>query len=453
MERISDSIVIIGAGWAGIATAEALLSKGINPKRIVLLERTPYPGGRAFSFVDRETGLALDNGQHVLLGCCDRFIALLKRLDVRSGYRLQPLLDIPVYHDGQMSRIASKRLVGPLHLLPALLAYRHLSPSERASTLAGALAFMRPRAEKLDAVSFAKWLQSTGQSDTAIRLVWDLVGTAILNGHAGEISAGLAAHSFHIGFMRGWQPARLGLFTRPLGDLARDAIDRLVARGVTIRYSTYVERVQVAKNKVCGLSLRDGSFVATEQVVSTVPHDALLRVLPDEWAGKEPFHGIAKLRWSPILNVFLNYDRQVLAEDVFAATDFDGMFVFNRGRLLPDSGQDGRWLSVSISAADRFRDWTHQEIIRGVQEAIGKACKDARDAKLLAAKVVWQPKATFLAEPGTWHLRPQTVTPITGLFLAGDWTRTDWPACLEGAVRSGETAALALLRSRQAFLV
>ncbi|GMA56699.1 hypothetical protein GCM10025858_12020 [Alicyclobacillus sacchari] len=94
--------------------------------------------------------------------------------------------------------------------------------------------------------------------------------------------------------------------------------------------------------------------------------------------------------------------------------------------MLPESEQAGRWLSVSISAADRFRDWTHEQIISGVHAALCKACPEVRNAKLLTGKVVWQPKATFLAEPGTWHLRPYPRTPIAGLLLAGDWTRTDW---------------------------
>ncbi|WP_284200253.1 hypothetical protein [Alicyclobacillus sacchari] len=122
----------------------------------------------------------------------------------------------------------------------ALLTYGHLSASERMSAIAGALAFVRPQAEKLDAVSFASWLQTSGQADTTVRLLWDLVGTAILNGHADQISAGLAAQSFHMGFMRGWQRHGWGCSHAPL------AISLATPSNIWLREaSTYATRLML----------------------------------------------------------------------------------------------------------------------------------------------------------------------------------------------------------------
>ena len=53
--------------------------------------------------------------------------------------------------------------------------------------------------------------------------------------------------------------------------------------------------------------------------------------------------------------------------------------------------------------------------------------------------------ATFAVRPGIEALRPPQRTPIDGLFLAGDWTDTGWPATMEGAVRSGYLAAQEVL--------
>ena len=58
-------VIVIGGGWAGMTAARALALAGTA---VVLIERNPYPGGRAFSFADSMTGRVLDNGQHVLLG-------------------------------------------------------------------------------------------------------------------------------------------------------------------------------------------------------------------------------------------------------------------------------------------------------------------------------------------------------------------------------------------------
>src|SRR5260370_12629260 len=64
-----------------------------------------------------------------------------------------------------------------------------------------------------------------------------------------------------------------------------------------------------------------------------------------------------------------------------------------------------------------------------------------REAKLVKAHVVKEVRATFSAQPGLEAVRPGAETRIPNLFLAGDWTRSGWPATMEGALRSGYLAA------------
>lgn len=68
----------------------------------------------------------------------------------------------------------------------------------------------------------------------------------------------------------------------------------------------------------------------------------------------------------------------------------------------------------------------------------------AREAQLEKAHVVKEIRATFSAKPGLELKRPLSRTAIPNLFLAGDWTRSGWPATMEGAVRSGYLAAEAV---------
>src|SRR5207249_8050936 len=70
----------------------------------------------------------------------------------------------------------------------------------------------------------------------------------------------------------------------------------------------------------------------------------------------------------------------------------------------------------------------------------------AQDARLVRSRVVTEQAATFSAVPGVDRWRPPQQSPLANLFVAGDWTATDWPATMEGAVRSGYLAAEALLR-------
>ena len=62
--------------------------------------------------------------------------------------------------------------------------------------------------------------------------------------------------------------------------------------------------------------------------------------------------------------------------------------------------------------------------------------------------MIKEKRATFAATPGIEALRPGATGPIDGLYLAGDWTATGWPATMEGAVRSGYAAAGAAMGER-----
>src|SRR6202040_3989048 len=88
-----------------------------------------------------------------------------------------------------------------------------------------------------------------------------------------------------------------------------------------------------------------------------------------------------------------------------------------------------------------------QEIIDLCLKEVHQALPAARDAKLLKATVIKEAAATFSPQPGVDLWRPTQETQIRGMFLAGDWTATGWPATMEGAVRSGYLAAEAVLRS------
>jgi flavin-dependent dehydrogenase len=72
---------------------------------------------------------------------------------------------------------------------------------------------------------------------------------------------------------------------------------------------------------------------------------------------------------------------------------------------------------------------------------------DVKTAKLLRSWVVVEHGATFSVSPGVDAFRPPQQTPVDGLILAGDWTNTNWPATMEGAVRSGYLAAEAIMRA------
>ena len=219
-------VVVCGGGLAGIAAA---CEASLRGAQVTLVERRPFLGGRAFSFTDPETGVQVDNGQHVHLGCCTAYIGLLRLLGTLRDTTLQRRLAVPVRdREGRTGTLAAAPLPAPAHLGPSFARYPHLTGREK--VLAGrslaALAALRPAAAAgLDEVSFRDWLLDHGQGERAIARFWDLIVLPTCNDRSDRVSAALAAFVFREGFLRtargsaiGW--SRVGL-TRLVDPAAR----------------------------------------------------------------------------------------------------------------------------------------------------------------------------------------------------------------------------------------
>ncbi|GEL17344.1 hydroxysqualene dehydroxylase HpnE [Pseudonocardia asaccharolytica] len=446
---MSLRVGVIGGGLAGITAALRCADAGCA---VTLLESRPRLGGLAASF--RRGDLDVDTGQHVFLRCCTSYRALLERLGVADQVVLQHRLDIEVRTPGRRpSRLRRNRLPAPLHLAGALLRYRPLPVHDRLRLIGAALAMraLDPADPATDARSFAEWLREHGQSDRAVTALWDLVGVATLNTTADRASLALAATVFQQGLLTDPAAGDIGWSRVPLGRLHDDAAGgALRAAGVDVRIST----------KACGLAARPPGWrlavtrgvdnkeeLVFDRIVCAVPPTAADRLLPPETLRCPP--GWAEsLGSSPIINAHVVYDRRVLDADFVAALDSPVQWVFDRTAAAGphrDRPPDAQYLAVSLSAADDVITRPTAQLRAQLLPALAALLPAARDAAVLDFFVTREPHATFRAAPGSAALRPPARTALPGLFLAGAWTDTGWPATMEGAVRSGEAAADALL--------
>jgi squalene-associated FAD-dependent desaturase len=398
--------------------------------------------------------LAVDNGQHVFLRCCTAYLGLLDRLGVADLVHLQDRLDIPVGAPGRAAPVRLHRsgLPAPLHLSATLLRYAHLSLAERLRFITAALALRRVDRDDpaVDAQSFGDWLARHGQSRRAVDALWDLVGVATLNARAGQASLALAATVFQIGLLTDSGAADLGWSRVPLRDLhGEPALVQLAKAGADVRTGTKVDRISPAGGG-WRIGARDGvagGELLVDQVVLAVPPPAAARLLPpgavslpDGWA-----EGLGS---SPIINVHVVYDRRVLDGPFLAGVGTPVQWLFDRtGHAGLASGQ---YLAASLSAADDLVDLPVAELRERLLPQIADLLPAARTAGVTDFFVTRERHATFRPAPGTARFRPPAVTGAPGLFLAGAWTATGWPATMEGAVRSGNAAADALLAATPA---
>ncbi|XHM64352.1 hydroxysqualene dehydroxylase HpnE [Streptomyces nigra] len=442
-DRSGRDAIVIGGGLAGVTAALALADAGV---RVTLLEGRPRLGGLAFSF--RRGELTVDNGQHVYLRCCTAYRWFLDRIDGAALAPLQERLDVPVVDLGKpegrrLGRLRRDPLPVPLHLGRSLAAYPHLTLAERARVGRAALALkgLDPADPALDEQDFGSWLAAHGQSPRAVEALWDLVGVATLNAVAGDASLGLAAMVFKTGLLSEPGAADIGWARVPLGDL-HDGLARKALDSAGVRTELRTRAGSLSRDADGRWSVQvPGETLRADAVVLAVPQHEAHALLP-EGALDDPGR-LLGIGTAPILNVHVVYDRQVLAAPFLTALGTPLQWVFDR---TDASGlRSGQYLAVSQSAAQDEIDTPVATLRERYLPELERLLPRARDARVLDFFVTRERTATFAPTPGVGRLRPGARTKAPGLYLAGAWTATGWPATMESAVRSGVGAAEAAL--------
>jgi squalene-associated FAD-dependent desaturase len=459
-------VAVVGGGLAGITAALRLADAG---RAVTLFEGRAVLGGLTHSF--RRGALDVDNGQHVFLRCCTAYRGLLDRLGVADKVALQRRLDIPIrspHRPGPASagpaalsgigsagvagrprragaaRLRRNGLPAPLHLGATLLRYPLLDPVQRLSFVRAALALRRvDRTDPaVDRRSFGDWLRAHGQDARAITALWDVVGIATLNAPAQRASLALAAMVFQVGLLTDAGAADIGWSLVPLGQLHGDAALRcLTDAGVAVMTGTRVGRVE--KRGDAWVVGAGGEKHVVDQVVLAVPPPVAQTLLPPGTVAL-PEGWAERLGSSPIVNAHVVLDRKVMDVPFVAGVATPVQWVFDRTVQSGLTG-GGQYLAMSLSAADDIIDVPVRTLRERLLPELVALLPEADRATVLDFFVSRERHATFRPEPGSGALRPPARTASPGLFLAGAWTDTGWPATMEGAVRSGESAAAAAL--------
>jgi squalene-associated FAD-dependent desaturase len=474
--------VVIGGGLAGITAAVALADVGTD---VTLLEAKPRLGGATMSF-DRD-GLVVDTGQHVFLRCCTAYRGLLSRLGMAAHAPLQPRFDVTVLSPRGRARLRRAKAPAPLHLGSTLARYSVLSYPERINATRAALAFrgVDPEDPEADRVRLGDWMAAHGQSEHARRALWDLFTIATLNVPGDDASLALAAKVVRTGLLEEAGAADIGVPALPLGDLHGLAAQRkLTSLGAKVRVGTKVESITVpARGDTVLLGdtpdsdgpeppdarpmaqtamisgtrpsrfqvrlARSDEVIEADEVVLAVPHEAAAKLIPAGALPEQRVRDWDGLGAAPIVNVHVIYDRKVMDLPFAAAVESPVQWVFDRTRIsgMYARGDDGQYLAISLSAADAYVDQSVAELRERFVPALAEVLPAARDARVTEFFVTRERRATFRQVPGCQRLRPQAATGLPGLVLAGSWTDTGWPDTMEGAVRSGLNAVVALRRA------
>jgi len=444
--RAGADVIVIGAGFAGLAAATALAEAGT---RVLVVEARPRLGGRATAFADRVTGELVDNGQHVLFGCYTETLAFLRRIGAAQNVRRQSSLTVPFLdRSGRRSVLHCPPWPPPWHLLAAVLRWEAMPFVDRLSVLrlAGPLRAARRELKQNGTVrgavkagaTVSQWLRDHRQAEALTAWLWEPLAVAALNQSPDEAAAEPFVRVLAEMFGPDAAAAAILLPTLPLDRMyAEPARAFIEQHGGEIRTNA-TARICATDDAVVGIEVR-GERMSAAKVICSVPWSAMRTV----FAGSVPrplarlVADAAAVESKPIVTVNLWYDRPVM-DDPFVGLPGRAMqWVFDKRLTF---GASASHLSLVASGADALSGERADDLVRDAAHEIEAALPGARGARLLRGTSVREKHATFSLAPGQ-PPRPSTTTPVRGLYLAGDWIDTGLPGTIESAVRSGHLAA------------
>jgi hydroxysqualene dehydroxylase len=440
-----DEVLILGGGFAGLATGVELARQG---RRVRLLEQKPHLGGRARSFTEPTTGSVVDNGQHLFMGCYHSARRFLETIGTLDRVRFQPSLAVKFLDaDGRLTSLVCPNLPAPWHLLTGVLRSRSFSSGEKMEVLSLGRTIHSSRAAPNGAtrLSVTEWLKRQGQSDSLRRNFWDLICIAAMNEDPKIASAELFERVLRLALFRSPEDSRLGIARVALSECyTQAASDFITARGGKVDLERNVMSLLISEGRCEGVQA-GGERIEASAVVSAVPWAQFAALLPRELLLAEPFFtNILSLRPAPIISINLWFDRPVTELEFVGLRGTTIQWLFNKGKIL---GTAENYVSLVLSGAHDHVGRSKEDLQAMALAELGLLLPEVGAAKLVHSLIVKERFATFSPRWEVEAMRPTARTPVPGLVLAGDWTATGLPATIEGAVQSGYTAARTILEN------
>jgi squalene-associated FAD-dependent desaturase len=408
---VSRRAWVVGAGLAGLSAAVELTRAGFA---VDLSDSAAQAGGRCRSYHDPQLGRVIDNGNHLVLSGNEAVAAYLRTVDAEDALsgpddcafdfvdRVSGERWVFRPNDGRLPWwIFSRERRVPGTMPGDYLKLRRLMTGEAAETVADRIA--------------------------TVGTVWDLllepVLLAALNTAAADGSAKLTANVLRQSMARGGKAMRPRIAEPTLAAAFVDpALAWLGTRRAGVTLGRRLRGLRFDGDVLAALDFGDGevAVAADQPVVLAVPPWVAATMVPG-LVVPDDFRAIVNAHFAfvpPVGTPAMIGVIGGLAEWIFA---------------FPDR------ISVTVSAADHLVDRDRAELAAGFWADV--VAVHGFPAKMPAWQIVKEKRATFAATPEQDARRPGAATKWRNLFLAGDWTQTGLPATIEGALRSGVTAA------------
>lgn len=434
---MTKTVSIIGGGLAGISAAVYLRESGFN---VNLFESTSKIGGRVFSYLDSETGLTLDNGQHILAGWYENTFELLEKMNKTPNLHMSQNLHVFFKEkNGTELEFFAKGDEPFLSIAKGFMNYPPLTYKDKFKLLRLREMIEIDFCDRLKGKKLSWLLDYLKQTDNLKKYFWEPFTYAVFNAPPDYVDAEM----FYNVLIKAFEyPTAFSLVIpdESLSELFSVPFVKYSEGKVGVNLSSKVELIDIKDNQVKGLKMENGDYITSDYYVSAVPFNNFERLFDSE-SFNQYFGNFTELKPSSILSVFL------VPEEM--PDEFRNKYYFGMVGIIDGFSQwvffKDKYISVIISAPEytvsEFEGMTKEVVCEMVEKEIRNCFPEFKNIKFKKIKYFREKRATFLPETNNPDSRIDSVCPVNNLFIAGDWTNTGLPATIEGAVTSGRKCA------------
>ena len=450
-----SEIIVIGGGFAGIASALALADSG---KKVTLFEARRFLGGRVASVEHPRLHIPIDNCQHAAFRVYGRFFQLIARCGALRMMKIQSKTVLPFFEPSkqEFASIRSGKLSPPNHMVGSMLKFPFLGMKDKLAMRKAVKTLSRMTEEEiweLDDQTFHEWLIEQGQTEKSIEVFWGFFILAALNIDAKEASAAQGCMLYKTGLFGSKEAFDVACFQHHLTYIFHEKIlNVLQEAGVTVHLSSSVNSIEIDKNGECSVETLHLHEHAEKIILATPPH-ITKKLLTSSGSvmsmTQENLRLFDDIEYTALMGIHAFYRGEKVPKSfAFSAVIGEPLIqmVFHRNHELQNPLADGvQWISVPVSHADQFLKMNDDEIMNELHRVMGVMFPETAEILPVESLIVRMPKATFAPRPGSASTRPTPGAIHSSIALAGCYTATKWPSTMEGAVRSGCIAAAHIL--------
>lgn len=427
---LMKKVFIIGGGLSGLSCGSYLSNAGYE---VTITEASPKLGGRAYSFIDRNSSDTIDNGQHIMMGAYRNTLNFLNLISAEDTISIQSKLKV-VFCDknGVQHHLKSDSENYPINIIKALLSYSALTIKERLRVLDLFLDLVFIEETDLTDTTVKEWLEQEHQDENSIRALWEILAIGTLNSTINEASAAVFVNVLKKVFLDGNDSAKIILPKVGLSDMYCSQAEKFITgNNGSIHLSEKVLSVEEVDGSI-NIITSKGEYHGYDYLVSSLPLHAIGKI---SGILNNPAPLVDVLKYSPIVSAHIWIKENNFSEEFYGLIDSRIHWLFNHGS----------YVTLVTSAAYELVKMSDEEIFNIICDEISKNFAVFFHEIVLSYKIIKEKRATFIPTAESIKLRNRITTAYSNIILCGDWTEKMLPATIESAVLSGRKAASRIL--------